>query len=306
MPCTVKRRMAAGDNLPRLSSDLTLVCGGGGVWGIAWMTGIVAGLADAGLDLRCADRFVGTSAGSVVAAQLLGDLSIDELYARQTEPAEQAHELIPPDNCLAAITAITRRSWANQHERLRALCRLSLEAETVGVLERRASIADRLAPRSDSWGDGSILLTAVNVDRQIFQVFDSDSGVSLIDAVAASCAVPGVWPAVQIGDDRYADGGIWSTAENAHLAQSARKVIILSPMANVGTAAGDDQHGLAADVARLQAEGALVLIIAADGEAIATMNTGPLDPSTRAQAAQAGRLQARSLVPRVRDFFSRA
>ena len=47
-----------------------LVLGGGGITGIAWETGLVAGLADAGVHLSGADLVIGTSAGSVVAAQL--------------------------------------------------------------------------------------------------------------------------------------------------------------------------------------------------------------------------------------------
>ena len=47
-----------------------LVLGGGGVTGVAWELGILAGLAGAGADLSDADLVVGTSAGSAVAAQL--------------------------------------------------------------------------------------------------------------------------------------------------------------------------------------------------------------------------------------------
>jgi len=47
-----------------------LVLGGGGITGIAWELGVLAGLAEAGVDLHDADLVVGTSAGSVVAAQL--------------------------------------------------------------------------------------------------------------------------------------------------------------------------------------------------------------------------------------------
>src|SRR5437763_13358262 len=48
-----------------------LVLGGGGVLGEAWMMGVLAGIEDAtGFDLRECEHFVGTSAGSIVAAQL--------------------------------------------------------------------------------------------------------------------------------------------------------------------------------------------------------------------------------------------
>src|SRR5690348_8509157 len=47
-----------------------LVLGGGGSVGIAWESGLLAGLAEQGIDLGRADRIVGTSAGSVVGARL--------------------------------------------------------------------------------------------------------------------------------------------------------------------------------------------------------------------------------------------
>ena len=71
----------------------TLVLGGGGVAGIAWMTGLLAGLADAGQDVTGVDLVIGTSAGATVAAQLGSGLSLDELFARQVEPELQAREL---------------------------------------------------------------------------------------------------------------------------------------------------------------------------------------------------------------------
>ena len=46
-------------------SKRALVLGGGGSVGIAWETGLAAGLADEGIDLRLADKIVGTSAGIV-------------------------------------------------------------------------------------------------------------------------------------------------------------------------------------------------------------------------------------------------
>src|SRR5205823_5596077 len=49
-----------------------LVLGGGGLLGEAWMMGVLAGIEDAtGFDMRRCEHFVGTSAGSIVAAHLV-------------------------------------------------------------------------------------------------------------------------------------------------------------------------------------------------------------------------------------------
>src|SRR5215469_4898613 len=73
-----------------------LVLGAGGVTGIAWETGLLKGLRDAGLDLTGADLVVGTSAGSVVAAQITTGVPLDELYGRQVDGAARSRER-PPD-----------------------------------------------------------------------------------------------------------------------------------------------------------------------------------------------------------------
>lgn len=89
-----------------------LVLGGGGVAGIAWMTGLLAGLADAGQDVTGADLLVGTSAGAAVAAQVGSGLSLDALFARQTEPALQARE-ISAEVDMQEVAAAGRRRAAS-------------------------------------------------------------------------------------------------------------------------------------------------------------------------------------------------
>jgi NTE family protein len=280
-----------------------LVCGGGGVWGIAWMTGLAAGLEDAGIDLRTASLFVGTSAGSVVATQLLGGLSSEELLERQTVAAKQPRELSPPPDCLATIMEITRREWESPEARLRAICDLAFATETVGVAERRAAIADRLVPQADDWPEHRLLLTAVDTGTFELVVFDNDSGVSLTDAVAASCAVPGVWPPVPIGGKHYVDGGVWRTAENTHLAEGYEAVLILSPMGMAMDGSPGLNPALAKDVAKLEGAGVKVHVITADAASLAAMGPGALDPATREPAARAGREQGKAVAARVRDLL---
>jgi predicted acylesterase/phospholipase RssA len=53
-----------------MKNERALVISGGGVAGIPWATGVLTGLADAGVDVTDAVFLFGTSAGSVVAAQI--------------------------------------------------------------------------------------------------------------------------------------------------------------------------------------------------------------------------------------------
>ena len=67
-----------------------LVLGGGGITGIAWETGLLLGLQDLGVDVTVADAIVGTSAGSVVGAQITTGLSLEDLYDYQVSPPRPA------------------------------------------------------------------------------------------------------------------------------------------------------------------------------------------------------------------------
>ncbi|MET7752010.1 patatin-like phospholipase family protein [Micromonospora sp. NPDC005367] len=261
-----------------------LVLGGGGVTGVAWEWGLLAGLAQHGVSLAEADLVVGTSAGSVVGAQLRSGRPVQESYAAQLQPSrgEVAARFGP--------VAVLRLTWAGARTRdaVRARVRIgtmALAARTPSEQSRRAVIAARLPQRE--WPRRRLLVTAVDAHSGEFVVFDADSGVSLVDAVGASCAVPGVWPPVTIGDRRYVDGGMRSPV-NADLAAGARRVVVLAPT----TAAFGPMPRLAAQVAALRAQGARVVVVSPDAAARAAIGRNVLDPARRAGAARAGRAQA--------------
>jgi len=271
-----------------------LVLGGGGIAGIAWMTGLLAGLTDAGQDVTCADLVIGTSAGSVVAAQLGSGLPLEDLYARQVDPALQSAE-IPADIDMERFGAQWAEFMAGAttlEERLRAGGKFALAAETVPEDRRRAVIASRL-PLHD-WPSRDVRLTAVDCESGVLEVFTAASGVSLIDAVAASCAVPGIWPPVTIGGRRYMDGGTRSM-DNADLAAGAARILVLSPF---GTSAEiPTPMPLSEVIAKLRDGGSRVTLIEPDEPSKAAMSANPLDPATRLPAATAGRAQGRTGVP---------
>ena len=268
-----------------------LVLGGGGVAGIAWMTGLLAGLAEAGDDISGADTIIGTSAGAAVAAQLGSGLALNDLYARQAEPDRQAAE-IGAEIDLAKIGAeigAYMTGASTPEETLRQVGAYALDAQTVPEATRRAVIESRLP--ADSWPGRRILLTAVDAESGELRVFDRDSGVSLVDAVVASCAVPGIWPPVTIGGRRYIDGGVRS-ADNADLAAGYTRITIISPL-------GYDSPlptpmPLRAVTGQLRDGGSHVSVIVPDQASLAAIGANPLDPSTRGPAAQAGLAQGQA------------
>ena len=272
----------------------TLVLGGGGVAGIAWITGVLAGLADAGQDVTGADLVIGTSAGATVAAQLGGGLGLDELFARQAEPALQSRELMVELD-LAKFGADLQPYMAravSADDMLRQFGRFALDARTVPEVERRAVVEGRLP--SAAWPATPTKLIAVDCGSGTMTAFDAASGVSLVDAVAASCAVPGVWPPVTIDGRRYTDGGVRST-DNADLAAGAERITVISPMGM--DAAIPTLLPLREAVAALSAGGASVTVVWPDKASVAAIGTNALDPATRTPAATAGRAQGRAGLP---------
>ncbi|WP_103343051.1 patatin-like phospholipase family protein [Amycolatopsis sp. CA-126428] len=269
-----------------------LVLGGGGVAGVAWTTGLLAGLADAGQDVSGAELIVGTSAGSTVAAQLGSGLGLEELYARQVEPGLQAVEIMAEVDLagLGSGVAAIVQTAASALEIRRAVGRLALEADTVPESERRAVIESRLP--SHEWPARTLKIVAVDAESGEPRVFEHTSGVSLVDAVAASCAVPGVWPPVTIGERRYLDGSVRSHA-NADYAAGASRVLVVVPMGQLSLL--PSEKPLAGTVEELRVCGAAVAVVEPDEASRQAIGVNALDPSTRRPAAEAGRAQGRGL-----------
>ncbi|MGI8336042.1 patatin-like phospholipase family protein [Actinomadura scrupuli] len=271
-----------------------LVLGGGGVTGIAWEWGILTGLREAGVDLTTADLVVGTSAGAAVGAQVAAGVDPAERYAVQLAGAagEIAARLRP--------LTIARLGWATLRSRGAqqagaAFGRLALAAITVPEAERRAVIASRLPVQT--WPeDRRLLLTAVDAATGEFTVFHSGSGVPLVEAVAASCAVPGVWPPVTIGGRRYIDGGMRS-ATNADLATGHDRVVVIAPI----TRGFGPIAGVASQVARLNGK---ATVVSPGQDARRAIGRNSLDPSRRAPAARAGHAQAAAVADQVAAVWS--
>ncbi|WP_410809232.1 patatin-like phospholipase family protein [Micromonospora sp. 067-2] len=271
--------------------ERALVLGGGGVTGVAWELGLLAGLAERGVSVSDADLVVGTSAGSVVGAQVCSGAPLEQLYEAQ---------LAPPSGQVAArlgLLTVARLVWAGGRTRdaVRSRARigaLAVAARTPSEASQRAVIEARLPARE--WPARRLLVTAVDASSGEFVVFDAGSGVSLVDAVGASCAVPGVWPPVTIGARRYVDGGMRS-AVNADLAAEAGRVLVIAPTSG----AFGPMPRLSAQVAGLRAAGSRVALVTPDAAARTAIGRNVLDPARRARSARAGRAQAAAVAEEV-------
>jgi NTE family protein len=276
------------------------VLAGGGVAGIAWETGFLLGVQEiepaAAERLLDADLLLGTSAGSTVAAQISSGLPLDELYARQV--AQNTHEIAPGfgvDDLMELFEQAGAAS-TSMRERLRAIGARAVSTPTISEAARRSVIARRLP--SHRWPDRRLEVTAIDVETGERVLFGRDSGVSLVDAVAASCAVPVVWPPVTIGDRRFMDGGVGSSA-NVDAATDADVVVMLAPTPEPGLSPFG--RSLADELADHPGRG---LAIFADDASIAAFGSNPLDPRCRPASAAAGRDQGRRQAANVATFLS--
>ncbi|CAL9320120.1 patatin-like phospholipase family protein [Streptomyces sp. SudanB66_2053] len=277
--------------------DKTLVLGGGGPVGGAWLTGMLAGLTETGTDLDTADVLIGTSAGAVFGARLRCGTPAAELYERQLSGADAARLPVT-----ARRTA--RFLWAalgsrDSERSVARLGRTALRART-GPESDVFDTVGRLLGGTRDWPERELRVTAVDARTGEVEAFDARSGVKLLEAVAASCAVPVVWPPVTVAGRRWMDGGSRSTA-NLHLAHGSRRVLAVVP---IPRAVGP--HPSAADqAARLTEDGARVVLLSPDQDARRAMGRDMADTARGPAAARAGYEQALRVATEVADAWGR-
>jgi len=274
-----------------------LVLGSGGVAGIAWATGVCAGLARAGADGALADGFLGTSAGSVVAAQLALGVPVEQLLASQLEEAAGSTEKLRPFSLADAYArnrALMEKVGGDLVAARQRIGAFALRTHTVPVAERRAIIAARLPSPDNPWPSRWLGLVAVDAETGEHCMWDRHSGVPLVDAVASSCAVPGSWPVVRLNGRPYMDGGIRS-GTNADLIGAAERVLVIAPQGY-----GDDNPvsgHLRAELRHLQGQGCRVDAIVPNEASLQAMGDNVLDPARRVPSAHAGLHQGLEFGP---------
>jgi NTE family protein len=291
-----------------------VVLGGGGPVGIGWEAGLVLGLADGGVDLAQADLVVGTSAGSVVGAHLrLGtDLAV---YAKgRTEAAARGDSDVPttadvpPEQLLAFIEVVTEAFRATAHEPGRAVIgRYALEARTVVTPERLLSYFGELADRP--WPAGFVC-TTVEAATGRFVVWDATSGVDLQTAVASSCAVPGIFPPVEVAGRRYMDGGMRSGI-NADVAKGYDVALVVAVVGHVLPPGMSDARvelmraNQESELADLAASGTDLEVIGPDQELLdlTTWGLDLMDTAKAGAAFELGRRRGLAEAPRILEVW---
>ncbi len=270
-----------------------LVLGGGGITGIAWMMGVLKGLLDSGVDISDAGTVLGTSAGSVCGTLLLSR-DPDELFDEQAKLSDK--ELGGSFSAAAMVRALPQMvSTGGPIERRRKIGQLSMHAHQWRGPDRVELIRARLGVQD--WPKGRDLrITAMNAETGELVIFTADSGVDLVRAVAASCAVPMVWPPVEIDGQHYVDGGVRSPT-NIDLVKDVDALLVLSPLPVSTTR----YHSVSSQLQRAHALRSVV--ISPDREARRAMGFRVLDPARSPQAIAAGIRQGELSAERVASMW---
>ena len=251
------------------TSRRALVLGSGGLTGLAWQVGVLEGLADAGLSWN-ADLLVGTSAGAVLAARLAAGEAVrdvaDALGSGRAFGSNPGKSPRPPGHggdvpgavpVSAAIRLVAAQLYPHRRQAVVGLGRRAAAEWTPEASGRWVdAVAGDLAGRG--WPARLVVVvTDAATGRPAF--FRARRPVDLALAVAASCAMPGVLPAVRIGGRLYFDGGLRSPA-NLDVVGAADVVVALAPL----TGAVQAHRRPAVQAARLRASGATVVLLAPD------------------------------------------
>ena len=278
-----------------------LVLAGGGFVASSWEIGLLTGMADAGLDVRNTDLFVGTSAGARVALDITSGKPLEEFYQMriglEISPGE------PPTKIdwarIRAGVEDAKKAGGSSPEILRRMGALALTVAVGESVDRRKTVAKQL-PIKD-WPKERVLIVAINTETGERRAFDRESGIDLVDAIIATTASFGS-PPVSFNGEHYFDGGYYS-GDNADLAIGCDRVLILSL---IPPPQAMRLVPLDTAVTALRAAGAQVEVIHPDEETLAALSQtgGQMNPSSARPAAIAGRLQGqRSVNERLRAFW---
>jgi NTE family protein len=284
------------------------------------MSAVLAGLEDAsGFDARECEGYVGTSAGSIVAAALVAGVDPRARLGRLPEQPPAPSELGAGAGLLeralelglavggrvaSPFAAVGLRSTEAAGARVRAAALRRLPRG-----QRSLEHLGRELDRAGAGWDGRLLISAVDVASGRRVMFGSSEApsTSVGTAVEASCAIPGVFRPIEVDGRSYCDGGVWSpTSMDRAPASRGTRVLCLNPTGsmrpNLATplgAMGAVSRSIAAvEALTLERRGVEVTTVSPDTGSLAAIGPNLMDPRPRSKVIAAGLAQGRALGSR--------
>lgn len=284
-----------------------LVLAGGGTLGEAWMRGLLAGAeAASDVDFRACEHFVGTSAGSIVAATLAAGRRPDA--GRDAERAYASAAGDAPPRRERRLAGAARRLVAA----VSPVAPLALAAAAPGGAMIRAAALARgpaarrslrgMGPQLDRLGarfDGRLRISAVDraTGRRVMFGAPRAPEASVRDAVLASCSIPWVFAPITIGGREYVDGGALSPSNlDAAPAGHGAHVLCLNPTAAIRAVRLVSRAAVAAESLVLRRRGARIRVIGPDAACAAAMGANLMNGARVDAVLDAAYTQGRALA----------
>ncbi|MCH8647998.1 patatin-like phospholipase family protein [Staphylococcus lugdunensis] len=288
-----------------MTDKSSLVLSGGGHYGIAFHLGFLKGVADAGLNLRQVDYIVGTSAGSQVSATLSSPLDWETIWQEQI--VKKVNEITPISDAEMtnlfktfdelAKTSLSDKSW------VAGMGEISKNTHPfVSLEERRNMIRERLGSVPLEWNE-QLQVVATELETSERKVFNKYSNVDLVDALAASSALQGVWQPIPINNHLYYDGGSYSM-ENPDVIDGVNKVVILTTNLPVAT-----PYRLNDIITRMKREGKAVFLVKPDASVVSILehyNYNTVNAEMREAVALAAVNQGKETADELKRFLEQS
>jgi NTE family protein len=282
-------------------TKLGLVLGGGGVVGISWEIGVLDALAaDGVLDPSTAATIIGTSAGSVVGARIAAGHTLDALAKEQTAAPRRSGQGAAQAPDMSAVMQIFGKLMTATEMTTELAKEVGAAAMAAPTGSEDAWVAsfETLLQLGDAWPDADYRAIALSCRTGTRRAWTKDSGVPIARAVASSCAVPGLFPTVEIDGDRYTDGGAWSASNADLLADDGHDaVLFVGPIGGFLTGTPQVQRELDA----LPTDRTLAVL---PGPGFAALQSKLMDPAYREPGLEAGRADGAAAAARVRAVLA--
>ena len=286
-----------------MNSKVALALSGGGHYGIAFHIGYLKGLFDKGLDLRTVDYIIGTSAGSQVSTTVSSMIDWDTIWQEQI--IEKVNETTPISDkemgeLFQAFDQLAKESKSTK-DWVDGMGKISKNTQPHVSLDiRRDMIRNRLGSVPLEWND-KLNIVATELETSERKVFNAQSGVALIDALAASSALQGVWQPIPINGYHYYDGGSYSM-ENPDVVDDAVKVIVLTTNLPIETPYALDQL-----VEQMKADGKDVYVVKPSDEVVSILQAyqyNTVNADMREEIAQAAIKQGAADYEQLKTFLN--
>ncbi|PTJ02232.1 patatin-like phospholipase family protein [Staphylococcus simulans] len=281
----------------------SVILGAGGQFGMAWEIGYLRGLAEKGLDLRAADEFVGTSAGAQVGTVLASEADWETIWEEQLNYQREAENPLTDDD-LADIFAQFDQLEKNARtveEWIDGMSRMAMHPKVdLPETERLNMIRNSLGNAVSGWTP-KIKIVVTEVETNQRRVFDENSDVPLVKAIAASGAFQGAYPTIQLHDKHYYDGGSYSM-DNPDVSE-ADKVVVLAANLPVKT-----PYALSDLVDHMQERGQSVYTVKPDSTVMSILEKydyNTMNGALRKEVAEAARQQGHEEAQALKAFWNK-